>query len=171
MQYEVAPLSRVTQIFIIVLFVLVPIGLVSMTVITVNDQQLTWKVAWPVAVIMFLIGLACLRRGVELEGDTLQIKAAMYTHQVNIRDMDLEQAKVIDLQEKLQARPKWRSNGYSVPGGFHAGYYRGHQKQKMFCLITAPKVLKLPLHDGDEVLLSLEQPQILLERLHHLSRS
>jgi len=169
MQYEIAPLSKATQIFIVVLFVLVPIALVAMTVVTVNDQTLTWKVAWPVAVIMFLIGLACLRRGVELEGDTLQIKAAMYTHQVNVRDIDLEQAKVIDLQEKLQARPKWRTNGYSLPGGFNTGYYRGHQKQKMFCLVTAPKVLKLTLHDGDEILLSLEQPQILLEQLRRSS--
>ena len=171
MQYEIAPLSKATQIFIMVLFVLVPVGLVSMTVITVNDQQLTWKFAWPVAVIMFLIGLACLRRGVALEGETLQIKAAMYTHQVNIREINLEQAKVVDLQEQPAARPKWRTNGYSLPGGFNAGYYRGQQKQKMFCLVTASKVLRLPMLNGDEILLSLEQPQILLDRLHHLTRS
>ena len=168
MQYEVTPLSKATQIFIIILFVLVPIGLVALTVVTVNDQQLTWKIAWPVAVIMFLIGLACLRRGVELEGDTLQIKAAMYTHQINVHDLDLEQAQVLDLQEKHAARPKWRSNGYSLPGGFNAGYFRGYQKQKMFCLTTVSRVLRLPLQDGDEVLLSLERPQILLAQLRRL---
>jgi len=169
MQYEIAPLSKATQIFIMVLFVLVPIGLVSMTVITVNDQQLTWKVAWPVAVIMFLIGLACLRRGVALEGETLQVKAAMYTHQVNIREINLEQAKVLDLQEQPAARPKWRTNGYSLPGGFNAGYYRSQQKQKMFCLVTASKVLRLPMKSGDEILLSLEQPNILLQQLHRVT--
>jgi hypothetical protein len=171
MQYETAALSKATVIFIIVLFVLLPIGLVTMTVVTVNDQQLTWKIAWPVAVIMFLIGLACLRRGVALEGDILQIKAAMYTHQVNVHDINLEQTRLLDLQEKIQAKPKWRTNGYSLPGGFNAGYYRGYQKQKMFCLVTSPRVLKLPLRDGTEILLSLEQPQILLDRLHHLTRS
>ncbi len=164
MQYEVAPISKATQIFIIVLFVLIPVALVALTAVTVNDQRLTWKIAWPVAVILFLIGLGCLRRGVALEGDLLQVKAAMYTHQVAIQDIDLEHAQIIDLREKRQARPRWRTNGYSLPG-FHAGYYRGHRKQKMFCLVTAPRVLKLPLHNGDEILLSLQRPQILLEQL------
>lgn len=169
MQYEVSALGKATQLIILMLFVLLPIGIVALTMVTVNDQMLTWKIAWPVAVIMFLIGLSCLRREVCLEDMQLQIKAALYTHRVAVAEIDLDQVRIIDLAEQPQEKPKWRSNGFSLPG-FHAGYYRGRNKQKMFCLITAPNVLKLPLQNGTVVMLSLEQPQILLERLQHLTR-
>ena len=52
--------------------------------------------------------------------------------------------------------------------GFHAGRFRLREKfGKAFCLLTdRHRVLWLPLRDGkDQLLLSLEQPQALLDAL------
>lgn len=126
----------------------------------------------PVVVFLVLVlGIllfAMKRRSVVLAGGVLDVRAAMYRERTQVADIDLARARVVDVTERTELRPLIKINGMSLPG-FHAGRYRLRGKLvKAFCLVTdRHRVLWLPLYNGkDQLLLSVERPQALLDALH-----
>ena len=120
-----------------------------------------------VAAVLGLSLLAMKRRSVALVGNVLEVRAALFRERTPIADIDLDRARVVDLAERLDLRPVVKTMGMSLPG-FHAGRFRLRGKLvKAFCLVTdRHRVLWLPLHNGkDQLLLSLERPQTLLDAL------
>ncbi len=116
--------------------------------------------------LVFLL-LAMQRRSVVLEGAMLDVRAALYRKRVATAELDLARARIVDLGERTELRPWLKSNGMAMPG-FHAGHFRLRGDfGKAFCLLTQrERVLWLPLQDGkQQLLLSLERPQALLEAL------
>lgn len=107
------------------------------------------------------------RKRVLLEGDRLQVVAGLFSHSVAAAAIDLDRARIVDLDERTELRPAIKIFGMSLPG-YHAGHFRLRQKLgKAFCLVTdRRRVLWLPLRDGkQQLLLSLEHPQALLDAL------
>ena len=123
------------------------------------------------ALVTLMLGLSLLamkRRSVALVGGVLDVRAALFRERTPIVDIDLKRARVVDLAEHIDLRPAVKTMGMSMPG-FQAGRFRlrGHLA-KAFCLITdRQRVLWLPLQNGnDQLLLSIERPQALLDALH-----
>lgn len=110
--------------------------------------------------------LAMRRRSVSLGNGALEVQAAFYRKRIALAELDLQRARVVDLAEHTQLQPRLKTNGYAIPG-FYAGHFRLRgQPGKAFCLITdRRRVLWLPLRDGSQLLLSLKQPQALLDAL------
>lgn len=124
-------------------------------------------------VFVIVTSVACLvfaairRRSVELSAGVLDVRAGINRRRTPVSAIDIDRARVVDLAERTELRPVLRTNGTSVPG-FNAGHFRLRGGlAKAFCLITnRHRVLWLPLRDGnDQLLLSLEQPQTLLDAL------
>lgn len=113
-----------------------------------------------------LLGLAWIstRRKVVLSESGLDIRATFYRKQVALTAIDLERARVVDLREKRELRPRLKTNGFSLPG-FAAGHFRDAGGHKLFCLVTRPVVVWLPLADGARVLLSAARPAAALESI------
>ena len=119
----------------------------------------------PLVFAMLLVAMK--RRAVELHDGTLEVRAALFRERVAVTQLDLARARVVDLAERTELRPVVKTGGMSLPG-FHAGRFRLREKfGKAFCLLTdRSRVLWLPLRDGkDQLLLSLEHPQALLDAL------
>ena len=107
------------------------------------------------------------RRRVRLDGQVLQIVGGLFSHRVAVDRIDLERARVVNLDERTELRPVIKTFGMSLPG-YQAGHFRLREKfGKAFCLLTdRHRLLWLPLRDGkDQLLLSLEHPQGLLDAL------
>lgn len=120
-----------------------------------------------IPLILALLALAMRRRSVELRDGMLDVRATLFRKRVPVAALDLGRARVVDLAERTELRPWLKSNGMSVPG-FHAGHFRLRGDfGKAFCLLTQrQRVLWLPLRGGKEqLLLSLERPQALLDAL------
>ena len=120
----------------------------------------------PVALAGVLIVWAIRRRRVELDGGELRVAAGILQYRVARSGLDLGRAAVIDLAERSELRPLWRTFGIGMPG-YRAGHYRLRDGTKAFVLLTdSRRVLMLPGRDGRRtLLLSLEQPQALLDAL------
>ncbi len=125
----------------------------------------------PAVVIMVLVlGLSFIamkRRSVALVGNVLDVRAALFRERTLITDIDLARAQRVDLADRTELSPFIKTVGMSMPG-FQAGRFRLRGKiAKAFCLITdRHRVLWLPLHNGkDQLLLSVERPQALLDAL------
>ena len=105
------------------------------------------------------------RREVEFDGVTLVVKAAMFTHRVAAAGLDLEHARVVDLRERTDLKPRFRTFGMSLPG-FNAGWFRMRGGKKGFCLLTShERVAWVPAREGTDLLVSMKQPQAFLDTL------
>ena len=107
------------------------------------------------------------RRRVEFDGHMLLVVAGLFSRRVAVDRIDLERARIVNLEEHTELRPAIKTVGMSLPG-YQAGYFRLREKLgKAFCLVTdRHRVLWLPQRDGkDQLLVSLEHPQALLDAL------
>lgn len=105
------------------------------------------------------------RRQVVLDGGQLVVKAAMFTHRSDVAALAITNARIVNLEERTELRPGLKTFGMSLPG-FQAGWFRLRDRSRGFCLLTSRRrVLWLPTRSGSSLLLSLEQPQALLDAL------
>lgn len=131
-------------------------------------QWMPWTVAG-LAILGFvaLCTFYC-RRSVTLEAGTLVIRAGLNTRRVPTQAIELERARIIDLDAVRELQPGRMTLGSSLPG-YRAGWFRSRQWGKGFYLLTnRRRVLWLPERDGPHLLLSLQQPQALLAALNAL---
>lgn len=130
---------------------------------------LPWAVAAAAVLAFAFLCLAHWRRSVALEAGTLVVRAGLNTRRVRASALELERARIIDLQQFPELQPRRRTLGASVPG-FQSGWFRTRAWGKGFYLLTERRrVLWLPEHNGPHLLLSLQQPQALLAALNALA--
>ena len=110
------------------------------------------------------------RRRVAIDDGRLVVQAGMQTRKLDIDALDLEQARVIDLDERTEFKPMLKLAGVGLPG-LRYGSFLLRNRRRAFCLLIGDdKTLMLPLHaagKGKEslVLLGRAPPQALLEAL------
>ncbi|GAB3743349.1 hypothetical protein GCM10028795_01060 [Lysobacter olei] len=110
------------------------------------------------------------RRAVELDGRSLRVKAAMFSHRVDASELELGNARIVDLDERIEYRPVLKTFGMALPG-YQAGWFRLRDLSSGFCLLTSHRrVLWLPMRSGKSLLLSLERPESLLDALRQVPR-
>ncbi|RPE77114.1 hypothetical protein [Vulcaniibacterium tengchongense] len=108
------------------------------------------------------------RRRVVLRDGVLVVAAAMFTRRVPVADLELERARVVDLEERTELRPSLKSFGMALPG-FQAGGFLLRNRRRGFCLLTGGRrALWLPAARQD-LLLSLQRPQELLDALRDMA--
>lgn len=128
-------------------------------------QDALWVALTIALLIPAFLWAAMRRRAVEFDGSRLEVRATLYTRRIPRQEFDLDQARIIDLRERREYRPRLKTNGFSLPG-YLAGNFRGQGGRRLFALLTSnERVLLLPLRDGTLFLLSLERPQVLLDDL------
>lgn len=109
-------------------------------------------------------------REIRIEGDRLVVAAALvFARKVPLGELALDRARVLDLDEHTGYRPMLQLGAFSF-ARFNAGRYLLRNRQRAFCLLTdRRRVLVLPQRDGRLLLLSPEQPQVLLDALRAAS--
>lgn len=155
-EFPVPAPSKSAWAFIVVLGMLVPL-LVVLPILfhaPAHDRMLLAGVlAFLLLVGGALAALMC-RRSVAIEGGTLVVKAAMYTRRTPLAAIDADAARVVDLREHTGLAPRWKTNGYALPG-FRAGQFRLKNRERAFCLLTDPsRVAVLPVPTECTLLLS-----------------
>ncbi len=166
--FAVAPPNRFAPIVL-----LVPAAAIALGVLLLPREQAT---PIPLLAGMFMVALvmvgpllALRRRRIVLDGRTLVVAATFYTQRIPVDALDLDSARIVDLDERTELRPMLGLNRFGLPG-LRAGHYLLRNRSRAFCLVTRfRRVLVLPRRDGRFVLLSPEQPQVLLSRLHELA--
>lgn len=132
-----------------------------------------YKVAWvfPIMLLaMALIAFALRRRRVSLDQGVLTVAAGFNTHRIAVAEIDLDGARIVDLREHTDLKPMLQVMGTGLPG-YAAGHFRLRNRNKAFVLLTdRTRVLMLPEKSGSKLLLSLQQPQALLDALRRSRR-
>jgi Bacterial PH domain len=144
-------------------------ALTAMCVVMVHGD---FEVAAMFPVLLLAAGLIAFtlrRRRVGLENGVLTVAAGFNSRRIAIGDIDLDAARIVDLREHTGLKPMLRVMGTSLPG-YHAGHFRLRDRSKAFALLSDPSyVLVLPETSGRKLLLSLVQPQALLDELRRVA--
>lgn len=166
--FQVSPPASYTLPILIGLLCipLVGLGVAVVAGEDTNDLRKMWPVLLILPAVFGLLLYGYRRRAVTLQDGLLVVRAGLGTRKVATTALDLERARVLDLREHTQLRPALKTGGMSLPG-FHAGAFRMRDRlNKGFYLLTdQQRVLWLPQRDGGALLLSLEQPEQLLDAL------
>ena len=110
------------------------------------------------------------RRRIALVDGTLVIEAGMQTRKLDAATLDLEHARVLDLDEHTEFGPRLKLMGVGLPG-LRYGSFLLRNRRRAFCLlIGTDKALLLPLRGTGKlreslVLLTPSRPRALLEAL------
>lgn len=117
----------------------------------------------------FVLDRAMLRHRLQLSSQRLEVKSSFYSQSLPLSDLKLDEARVIDLEERIEFRPRIKTNGYALPG-FKSGYFRLKNGHKAFVAMAGERrVLWLPTTRGRDLLLQPRQPEALLLRLRELA--
>lgn len=122
-----------------------------------------------VLAIWFMLDRAMHRHRLQLTPLALEVKTSFYSTSVPLSELDLEQARVIDLHERIEFKPRLKTNGYAI-AGFNSGHFRLKNGEKAFVAMAGERrALWLPTSRGKGLLLQPRQPEALLKRLRELA--
>lgn len=141
-------------------------GLTGIAVAARQDPSV-WLVTLVLLLAIALIGVAVQRRRVVLDQGVLRVDAGFTSRRIPTTELLPSQARIVDLDEHIEIRPWLKSFGLGtrLPGYF-AGYFHARDRVRIFALVTrSSRVLVLPEMSGRRLLLSLKQPQALLDAL------
>lgn len=142
------------------------IALLPFLPMVASTQSTLWVAALGLSLVVALFFCLARRRSVTLEAGMLVIRAGLHTRRVQASRLELERARIVDLEERTELLPGRGTFGASLPG-YQTGWFRTRQWGKGFYLLTdRRRVLWLPEHGGPHLLLSLQQPQALLAALN-----
>lgn len=168
--FAVPPAGKAALLTLLALGLVLPVGTIAVASwLEPPSGDRERLVLWGVLLFVLLLaaGLAALlqRRSVRLQGGTLVVKAALYTRRMPVAGLEHAHARIVDLAEHTELRPRWKTNGYSLPG-FDAGHFRLRDRSRAFVLLTdRRRVLLLPVSGEASLLISLERPAALLDAL------
>ncbi|MCB1560436.1 MAG: hypothetical protein KDI75_05010 [Xanthomonadales bacterium] len=108
---------------------------------------------------------------IRIDGAVLLVQGGLFCRRVDIAELDLDSARILDLNEHRERRPQWRLFGAGLPG-YRVGDYYTRDKQRAFCLITDfSRVLRIERSNGHLLLVSAERPRELLKALQDYAAS
>ncbi|HEU0306959.1 MAG TPA: hypothetical protein VFR30_08320 [Lysobacter sp.] len=112
-----------------------------------------------------VIAVVTRRRRVGIEAGELRVHAGMHSRRVALGELDLVDARIVDLRERTEFRPALKLMATRLPG-LSLGHFRLRDRSRAFVLLTdASRVLVLNERSGRRLLLSLHNPQALLDAL------
>lgn len=118
-----------------------------------------------ITVLFWWIALSAGQMSADVDGQSLRIHVPIYSRRIPVADLDLAHAAVVNLDADSQLRPKWRTNGIGIPG-YRVGWFKLKDGSKALLAVTRrTSVLYVPTRDGYAVLMSVDNPPGLLERL------
>lgn len=134
-------------------------------VAAVRPEPMLWLVLPVILGAFALLAFVLRRQRVTLDAGSLTIAAGVLTRRVAVANLDVHAARIVDLREHSEWSPLIKLFGTRLPG-FSSGHFRLRDRSKAFVLLTTrDRVLMLPETSGTKLLLSLQQPQALLDAL------
>lgn len=170
LEFAIVPPRKASEVLFALLLVVPAIAVIVALGLESDVPLLAWVAIDAVLFGSLIFGFGLLRAlrrmRVCVSNGVLEMRGPMQRERVAAGDLDLAQARIVDLQLEKALRPRLKTGGVSLPG-VAAGHFRGRPfSQRLFCLLTRrERVLLLPERGGRRLLLSLERPQALLDAL------
>ncbi len=105
-----------------------------------------------------------------LTSSELRIFGDLTNFKTKLEHLQLEQAQILNLQLESGLYPAFRTFGTQIPP-YNTGYFTLSNDHKAFVFITnQARVVHIPAKQGEDLLLSLEQPEEFITALNAATR-
>lgn len=169
------PPPRLARIWLFVLAFAVPLLITGMALGMVTARapqqagiELLAVIALSVAIMLgvwFITARLLNRQAINLADGNLEITSALHKRRIALAELDLAQARVVNLSERTELRPRLRLFGMGLPG-FRSGWFLlGNGRRGFVSMTNGSRVLWIPTRKGYDLLLELQQPQAALDQL------
>ena len=184
-RFQLVPPGPRARAWLFTLCLLLPLVLTAATLaIPVLTGSATSLVGGsvPLTVALVLGGLALLcgalwwvlarfmrRQALRVSADALEVRSSFYRCTTPLAELKLDQARVVDLDERTELKPTLKTNGFSIPG-FHSGWFLLRNRRRSFVAIAdGRRKLWLPGSGRHDLLIEPADPAALLARLRELA--
>lgn len=184
-RFQLVPPGPRARAWLFTLCLLLPLVLTAATlaipVLTGNATSLVGG-SVPLTVALVLGGLVLLcgalwwvlarfmrRQALRVSADALEVRSSFYRCTTPLAELKLDQARVVDLDERTELKPTLKTNGFSIPG-FHSGWFLLRNRRRSFVAIAdGRRKLWLPGSGRHDLLIEPADPAALLARLRELA--
>lgn len=102
---------------------------------------------------------------VALTDDGLYVDVPLYGRLIPREEMVVTDTRIVDLNTETMLSPRFRTNGIGLPG-YRVGWFRLHNGDRALAALTRyDRVIYLPTTRGYSLLLSVSEPEVLLQAL------
>ena len=133
------------------------------------------KPLWFIAVICVLIAAvlfalaftayASQHSRVELDANQIRLVGDFWGREIPFDSLKVAEARVMDLGKKDEHAPRWRTFGTGLPG-YASGWFKLRNGEKALVYLSRrTNVAYIPTTEGYSLLLSVDNPQALIETL------
>ncbi|MFT3805610.1 PH domain-containing protein [Arenimonas sp.] len=165
-EFEFTPPGAFPRLFPLLIGAGIPLILVA--VLALQPQPVTWMHILPALLLLPVVGAAFAwtmhRRRIRIEGGGIRYRLMPGTS-TRLIDLDLDSARIVDLEQETSLRPVFRLFGTALPG-YRSGWFRLRNRATAYVVLSDwRRVLVLPRRDGRLLLFSLQKPEMALEAL------
>jgi hypothetical protein len=91
----------------------------------------------------------------EVDKQALHIRGDMYGRDIDLSNLRIADAKLVNLNEAVELQPRMRTNGAGLPG-YSSGWFRLRDGEKALLFVTErTRVVYIPTSEGYSLLLSV----------------
>lgn len=110
------------------------------------------------------------RPSVVVDDSSLTFRAPFYGRSIELAQIRLDEARVVNVDASSDVRPKVRTNGLGLPG-LSVGWCRlANGEKALVGLSQRDRVVYVPTDAGYSLLFSLERPEAFLEHATRMKR-
>ena len=133
-------------------------------------SMIGFAILW-LGVIALFVGIMVSAHNIQyaINSQGLTIKNAIfYGRTIRKDEIAIDGARIINLNEEPAYKPALRTNGIGLPG-FQSGWFRLKNKEKALLFVTDyQKVLYLPTTKDYSLLISVTDPETMLEKMKEM---
>ena len=171
-EFEIPPPGKFAMMFPLIIGIVPTLGILTAIALSGREPK-ALLAALPALLILPLAagGLAWSmhRQKIRLVDKVLSW-GVMPWRRTTVAALDLDAARIVNLDEVRELQPVFKFSGTSLPG-YRSGKFRLRNRQRASLLLTEwRRVLVLPRRDGGPILLSAQKPDALLDALRRASR-
>ncbi len=119
--------------------------------------------------LMFIV-VSMRHASVTLGPEHLRLRADLVSRCIDYRDLDIDAARVVNLEHETELRPRWKQRGTGLPG-YQSGWFKLRDGSKALLAVTErTRVVHLPTRKGYSLLMSVENPDSFMRDLVRLAQ-
>ena len=153
----------------LVVIILGMIGFGVYALLHISEARIAMSIATVIVVVLaamfgyFLYG--AYNSTVTIDGDRLRVNVPIYSRAIPLESVDAGQAEVVDMNQNRDYKLSLRTNGLGLPG-YQLGWFRRSGGGRIYAVLTdKSSVVYLPTTENYAMLLSIREPEALLEAL------
>ena len=117
----------------------------------------------------WILHRALARHHIVLGEHAIEVTTTFHRRALALSELRIDQARVVDLDERTEFKPLLKTAGTSLPG-LRSGWFRLRNREKaLVATVGGKRVLWLPTRNGYGLLLQPYNPQALLDALRTLA--